>query len=224
MGRGPMRRKTKSGKLRRERTRTEKVGDRLTSEEAADPDRELVERAQSELPYGTTAFNELVRRHSSRVYGRCYGILRSAADAEEAVQDVFLATFRNLPRFRFERPFAHWLNTVTLNACRMILRKRASEQRRRNAAEQQAPPPERLVPPDTALRALVLELLDTLDPGTRMPLLMRFIEEYTYAEIAEQLELSESAVKMRVSRGSKKLRELYEARVGRQAVPVEGGG
>ena len=58
------------------------------------------------------------------------------------------------------------------------------------------------------------ELLDHLDPGTRVPMVMRFVEGYTYAEIAEQLELSESAVKMRVSRGSKRLRDLYEARTG----------
>lgn len=184
----------------------------MGSEAVEDPDRELVERAQSELPYGTSAFNELVRLHSSRVYGRSYGILRSSADAEEAVQDVFLAAFRNLPKFRFERPFVHWLNTVTLNACRMILRKRASEQRRRRAAEEQAPPPERPAPPDVALRKLVHEMLDTLDPGTRMPLIMRFVEGYTYVEIAEQLDLTESAVKMRVSRGAKKLRQLYEER------------
>lgn len=184
----------------------------MASEAVEDPDRELVERAQSELPYGTAAFNELVRRHSSRVYGRSYGILRSSADAEEAVQDVFLATFRNLPRFRFERPFVHWLNTVTLNACRMILRKRASEQRRRRAAEEQAPPPERPAPPDVAMRKLVHEMLDTLDPGTRMPLIMRFVEGYSYVEIAAQLDLTESAVKMRVSRGAKKLRQLYEER------------
>jgi RNA polymerase sigma-70 factor (ECF subfamily) len=192
----------------------------LSTATVEDPDRELVERAQSELPYGTSAFNELVRRHSSRVYGRSYGILRSSADAEEAVQDVFLATFRNLPRFRFERPFVHWLNTVTLNACRMILRKRASEQRRRRSAEEQAPPPERPAPPDVALRALVLELLDSLDPGTRMPLLMRFVEGYTYIEIAQQPDFSESAVKMRVSRGAKKLRGLYEERVGKDELPT----
>ena len=81
----------------------------------SDPDRALVERAQAELPYGTTAYNELVRRHTARVYGRAYRILRSSADAEEATQDVFLSVFRNLPRFRFEKPFVHWLNTVTLN-------------------------------------------------------------------------------------------------------------
>lgn len=189
-----------------------------------DPDRELIERAQAELPYGTAAFNEIVRRYSSKVYGRSYGILRSSADAEEAVQDVFLATFRNLPRFRFERPFVHWLNTVTLNACRMILRKRASEMRRKRAAYEKAPPPERPLPPDVALRKLVLDLLDSLDPATRVPLLLRFVEGHTYAEIAEQLDLSESAVKMRVSRGAKKLRALYEERVAKDPIPAHGSG
>lgn len=187
-------------------------------EQGVDPDRALVEQAQAELPYGTSAYNELVRKHSGRVYARCYGILRSSADAEEAVQDVFVAVFRNLPRFRFERPFVHWLNTVTLNACRMVLRKRASEQRKRKAAEEQAPPPERPEAPDVGLRKLVLELLDELDPGTRVPLLLRYIEGYSYPELAEELDLSESAVKMRVSRGTKKLKTLYEARVGDEGV------
>ncbi len=178
----------------------------------ADPDRALVERAQAELPYGTTAYNEIVRKYSSRIYARAYGILRSSADAEEAVQDVFLAVFRNLPRFRFERPFLHWLNTVTLNACRMTLRKRASEQRRRTRAEEQMPPVEHPEPPDVALRDLILDLLDRLDPGTRVPIMLRYVEGYSYPELARELELSESAVKMRVSRGTKRLRELYEAR------------
>ena len=196
----------------------------VTTEELTDEDRELVERCQSELPYGTAAYNALVRKYSGRVYGRAYGILRSSADAEEAVQDVFLAVFRTIERYRFERPFIHWLNTVTLNACRMILRRRASEARKRQAAQEKAPPVEYPQPPDAALRALVLELLDTLDPGTRMPLMMRFVEGYSYPEIARELELSESAVKMRVSRGSKKLRELYETRTGESFDKSDRGG
>ncbi len=196
----------------------------MTTEGLEDGGRELVERCQSELPYGTAAYNELVRKYSGRVYGRSYGILRSTADAEEAVQDVFLAVFRTIERYRFERPFIHWLNTVTLNACRMILRRRASEARKRQAAQEKAPPVEHPQPPDAALRALVLELLDRLDPGTRMPLMMRFIEGYSYPEIALELELSESAVKMRVSRGSKKLRELYESRTGESLDKNEKGG
>jgi RNA polymerase sigma-70 factor (ECF subfamily) len=175
-----------------------------------DTDRPLVEQAQTELPYGTAAYDELVRKHSAAVYRRSYSILRSAPDAEEATQDAFLAVFRSLPRFRFERPFSHWLSTVTLNACRMILRRRASEQRKREALEHQPELPHAAEPPDSLARDRVLTLLDKLDPGTRVALLMRFVEGYTYTEIAEQLELSESAVKMRVSRGAKRLRDLHE--------------
>jgi RNA polymerase sigma-70 factor (ECF subfamily) len=183
--------------------------------ETPDPDRELVERAQQELPKRTSAYNQLVRRHASNIFRRSYRILRSEADAEEATQEVLLAVYRSVPSFRFERPFSSWLSVVTLNACRMILRRRAQEQRRREAVANESSPETGHVEPDPALREIVIELLDQLDPGTRIPLLLRFVEGFTYAEIAEQLELGESAVKMRVSRGAQKLRDLYEKRVGK---------
>lgn len=186
-----------------------------------DPDLELVERAQAELPYGMAAYNALVRRHSSAVFRRCNRILRSREDAEEATQDTFLAVYRGLPSFRFERPYAHWLGTVTLNACRMILRRRSREDRRRDALarETQLAPPAR-GPADPLLRDRLLELLDELDPGTRIPLVLRYVEQRSYAEIAREMELGESAVKMRVSRGAARLRELYDERLG-QPAPAE---
>lgn len=188
-----------------------------------DPDRDLVESAQAQLPYGTTAYNALVRRHSDGVYRRCYRILQSSADAEEASQDTFLAVFHGLPRFRPERPFGHWLSVVTLNSCRMILRRRASEQRRRTAVEEKSPPQPQPALRNGLLRRLVVGLLDELDPGVRIPVLLHYLEGYTYAEIARQLDVSESAVKMRISRGSKRLRELYEHRT-QQSPPAPGAG
>ncbi|MEM7410984.1 MAG: sigma-70 family RNA polymerase sigma factor [Myxococcota bacterium] len=188
-----------------------------------DPDRALVERAQAELPYGTKAFDELIGRHSSRVFARCYAILRSHADAEEASQDVFLAVFRSLPRYQFDRPFSHWLSRVTLNACRMILRRRAAEQRRRDSYEREQPPPEPPPTRDIGLRRVVESLLDELDPGMRVALVMRFVEERGYREIAENLGISESAAKMRVSRGAKRLRQLYEERESAGASGPESG-
>lgn len=180
--------------------------------EQKDPDRELVERAQRELPRRTRAYDEIVRRHSGRVYQRSFRILQSEQDAEEATQDTFLAVFRSLPRYRPERPFSHWLQTIALNSCRMILRRRAAERRRREAAANEGEPPPAEVEADPTLRKVVGELLDELDPGTRIPLVMRFIEGHSYAEIAAEMDLSESAAKMRVSRGSKRLRELFEER------------
>lgn len=180
-----------------------------------DPDRELVEAAQAQLPYGTTAYNRLVQRHSDAVFRRCYRILQSRSDAEEAAQDTFLAVFQGLPRYRLEQPFAHWLNVITLNTCRMLLRRRAGETRRRTAMERLSPPPPQPEPRNGALRRLVVDLLDRLDPGVRIPMLLHYVEGYTYVEIARELGLSQSAVKMRVSRGSNQLREMYERRTQR---------
>ncbi len=175
-----------------------------------DPDRDLVARAQAELPYGVRAYNELVRRYTPVVYQRAFGILRSPEDAEEATQDVFLSVFRSIRGYRPDRPFSHWLSVVTLNCCRMILRRRAQEQRKQDAIEAEPVEPAPVAPGDPALRRTVNGLLDSLDPGTRIPLIMRFVEGRTYAEIAAELDLSESAAKMRVSRGAKRLRELYD--------------
>lgn len=174
-------------------------------------DNELVAQAQKELPYGTSGYNQLVRRYTSHVFQRSFRILQARDDADDAVQEVFLAVFRSLPKYKPDKPFLHWLNVVTLNACRMILRKRQTEQKRRDAvqADESAQSEEGL--PDPTLRQTITLLLDDLPPANRIPLLMRFVDGHSYAEIAQELEISESAAKMRVSRGSKRLRELWEA-------------
>jgi DNA-directed RNA polymerase specialized sigma24 family protein len=58
-----------------------------------------------------------------------------------------------------------------------------------------------------------------------MPLILRYVEGYSYPELAEALEISESAVKMRVSRGARKLRALYEERTAHEGcAPARGEG
>lgn len=186
-----------------------------------DPDAELVRQAQQELPRRTSAYNELVRRHSGYVFRRAYAVLRSEQDAEDVAQEVFLAAYHNLPKFKPDRPFLHWLSTVTLNACRMNLRRRAQEQRRRTGLKEEPTPKSVKQTADPTLRRVVLEMLDELDPSMRIPLLLRHVNGYSHKEIAQELELGESAVRMRVSRGAKKLRELYEKRLKEAAAKQE---
>ncbi|MDH3213316.1 MAG: sigma-70 family RNA polymerase sigma factor [Myxococcales bacterium] len=83
-----------------------------------DPHRALVERVQREVPYATTAFSELVDTLGSSVFARARRILGSSEDAEDALQEVFLRVFRSIAEFRFDRPFVHWLQVITLNTCR----------------------------------------------------------------------------------------------------------
>ncbi len=170
-------------------------------------------RVQAELPHGTQAFRELVDAYTPLVYGRALRLLASPHDAEEVVQDVFLRVFRSIERFRFERPLSHWIQTITTNAARNFLRGRYRDERKRAAlaasAEGQLARPSSDGSDPIGSRALE-RAMETLEPGTRIAIALRYVEELGYPEIARELGMKESAVKMRVRRGIERLRRAME--------------
>jgi RNA polymerase sigma-70 factor (ECF subfamily) len=84
-------------------------------------ERELVEGAR----HGDrAAFDALVRRKVDVVYRTSLAILGREADAEDATQETFLAVWRNLPTLRDPDRFDAWLGRITVNACRLTLRRR----------------------------------------------------------------------------------------------------
>jgi len=182
-----------------------------------DPHRALVERVQREVPYATTAFSELVDTLGSSVFARARRILGSSEDAEDALQEVFLRVFRSIAEFRFDRPFVHWLQVITLNTCRQALRTRRREQRRRDALEIEPLPPASQPVLDPVLRRILGDLLDGLEPDTRVCIVLRLIEDRSYAEIAADLDVKEATVRKRVQRGAQRLRRLYAERVRRDS-------
>lgn len=194
----------------------------LAAATVEDPDRLLVLRAQRELPGDSPAYRALVERHRSAVLCRAQGILGSWADAEEAVQEAFLSVFRALPAYRPHKPFVHWLSIIVLNVCRMLLRQRAREQRRREQFRLGADRSEvtSLLAHDPILRSVLNELMDELPAPTRAALWMRAVEDRPNHEIAKQLQMSESAVKMRISRGRTTLRKGFEERIGASAAAL----
>jgi len=181
----------------------------------ADPDRALVLRAQRELPAESASYRALVERHRGALLARASRILGSRADADEAVQEAFISVFRALPSYRAERPFSHWLSVILLNACRMILRQRAQEQRRRDGLrlEGESRLPESGPVGDPILSAVISDLLGALPPSTRAAIWMRTIEHRPHSEIAKKLRMTESAVKMRISRGTLTMRARYLERL-----------
>ncbi|MEM9174646.1 MAG: sigma-70 family RNA polymerase sigma factor [Myxococcota bacterium] len=175
-----------------------------------DPDAELVRRCQAGGPDGALAFSLLVERHAARIKGRATRILGDESEAEDVVQEVFVNVHRFLHRYRPDRPFSHWLSVVTLNACRIELRRRAGRDRRHEAYRlDPARPSETRLETDPLLRSWLEEALDELPPVTRQAILLRALEGLGYRTIAERLGLSEPATKMRVLRGMKDLRARY---------------
>jgi RNA polymerase sigma-70 factor (ECF subfamily) len=84
-------------------------------------ERELVEAARRG---DRAAFDVLVRRKVESVYRTARTILGNDPDAEDATQEAFVAAWRHLPRLHDPERFDAWLGRITVNTCRMALRRR----------------------------------------------------------------------------------------------------
>lgn len=90
-----------------------------------DADRSLVERVKAG---DTAAFEHLFSRHHQRIYRFASRMCRHAQDAEDILQETFLAAFRHAKTFRGRARFTTWLYTIAANACRRSRRGRQSSE------------------------------------------------------------------------------------------------
>lgn len=179
-------------------------------------DDELVERT---LAGDSTAFEELVRRHGAAVYRAALAALRSAADAEDVMQETFVLAFQKLRSFRREASFKTWLLAITW---RRALRRRASLARRLRrlltADIDVAAVPTREPTAEQTLVAGELyqdvrRLVRTLPARLRDPLLLSASGRYSYEELSDVLGIPTGTVKWRISEARRLLRTKL-ARVG----------
>ena len=179
----------------------------------ADDDGELVLRVQNG---DVDAFEELVQRHTPRVYRAIVSIVGSQGDAEDAVQETFLKVFRHLSRFQGASRFSTWVTRIAINEGLQHLRRRKpSESLDDTPEDQQFRPrnvqawsddPERLFAQEET-RMLVRNALEEIPLTYRVVLTLQQIEGLPVAEVAEALGLSVGAVKTRAHRGRLMLRE-----------------
>lgn len=162
------------------------------------------------------AFELLMRRHNRRLYRIARSVLRDAADAEDALQESYLAAYRAIGAFRGEASLATWLSRLVLNHC--LARKRKT-QRRENIVSIVPEDPEApeaigadIETPERALvRAELRELLErkveALPEAFRTVFMMRCVEELSVEETAELLNIPEATVRTRHFRARSLLRE-----------------
>ena len=176
-------------------------------------DRTLVERT---LHGDRAAFATIMRRHNRRLYRLARATLRDDAEAEDALQDAYLAAYRSLAQYRHDAAFATWLSRVVLNQCYSRLRRTS---RRENVIpiahaldqrelESVADPAEGL---DAAvmrleMRRLIERKLDELPGEFRLVFVLREIEELTVGDVAAMLDIPEATVRSRAFRARTLLR------------------
>ena len=193
-------------------------------------DEELVRRFGSG---DRSAFSELVRRYQSRVYSLCFRWLRDPAKAEEVAQDVFIALYKSLADFRGESKLSTWIFRVATNHCknRLVYGNRRREDRHESIDAPvggdddgpvkqyaiDAPGPDASINRAEASR-LLQAALDALDDDKREIVLLRDVDDLSYEEIAELLQLPKGTVKSRLHRARAELARRLSRKVGLEDV------
>ena len=159
------------------------------------------------------AFRQLVEAYQTPAY-RLAARMCGPDSAEDVTQEAFLAAWRALPEFRGDCRFSTWLYRLVSNAAIDCLRR---EKKHRDTGDVDdlelsdggPSPQEQAERSDT--RDAVRRALDRLSPEHRQVLLLRFMQELDYGEIARALNVSEGTVKSRINRAKSKLREVLAA-------------
>jgi len=181
---------------------------------SVDPDADCVARVQAG---DLNSFEELMTRHSRRVYRALIGILGNRDDAQDAMQDTFLKAFEHLARFEGRSKFSTWLLSIAHNTGIQRLRERRptesidetgidEETFRPRQVQAWADDPEGLYS-QAEVRSLIESGIMKLPAKCRMVLMLRDIEQLPVEDTAAALGLSVAATKARLLRGRLMLRE-----------------
>ena len=163
------------------------------------------------------AFGALVRRHQERVFRFLHRMLDAREEAMELSQDVFVKAWQALPGWRPEARFSTWLLQIARNA--------ALDQLRRRRVVQFAPLDDGMDVADTApgpearyasrqRQALLENALQQIAAEHREILLLREIEDLSYAELAAVLGIAEGTVKSRLARARAALLQHFRPHAG----------
>jgi RNA polymerase sigma-70 factor, ECF subfamily len=157
------------------------------------------------------ALDQLIRLYHERVYRFGLRVCRNPVDAEDAVQDAFLALSRTVGSFRGESSLTTWLFTVVKNACYRFFRRLIG--RRRTLGDGPELPEvasEQLSAEEALGRARVLrtvqDTIATLEAPYRDVLLLRDVEGLSGAEVAHRLGITVPAMKTRLFRARSAVR------------------
>lgn len=164
-------------------------------------DAELVERT---IAGSADALAALYERHAAGVYRLACGLLRSPAEAEDVVQDVFLGLPRALRSYAGRGSLAAWIGRVTARTA--LMRLRAHKRRREDAL----PPVDELpMPRDAPVDRIALQrAIASLPDGLRVVFVLKVVEGYSHDEIASLVGITPEASKTRLFRARKQLQDI----------------
>lgn len=182
----------------------------------------LIERLRQGEEY---AYEELLNRFQQPVYNLVYRLMSDSSDSNDVVQEVFLKVFRNVGSFRAQSSLKTWIYRIAVNEAhnhrRWFSRHRKQEvglereDRDQNYQDTLSDPgrsPFDLAANQEA-QQMIEAALEGLNPSFRTAVVLRDIEDLSYEEIADILQIHLGTVKSRIMRGREALRSALVARM-----------
>jgi RNA polymerase sigma-70 factor, ECF subfamily len=169
----------------------------------------LVERCRAG---DLAAFEELYKAHAGKLYSLAVRMLGNPADAEDLLQEIFLAAHRKLDGFRGESALGTWLYRLATNQCLDFLRSRASRSSQVTDTLDDGPgvyePGRRGLAEQTVTKMDLERALARLPEGCRAAFVLHDVQGLEHREVAEALGIAEGTSKSQVHKARLKLRAL----------------
>lgn len=182
-------------------------------------DQQLVEQTLGGNP---EAFEQLVRRHTNRLYGLIYNMTANHEDTADLLQEVFAKAYHSLRTFRGDSSFSTWLHTIAINKTLNFLKRRGRRQQislsEMDSGVESDPEFVKLSSKDNPSRQAYLKELQKklneamlkLSPEHRAVVTMFDIQGMQHAEIAKVLGVSEGTVRSRLFYAHRQLQNLLK--------------
>ena len=162
-----------------------------------------------------SAFEELVKRHQELVISLSFKLTGNRELANDVAQEAFIRAWKAIGKFRGDSTFGTWIYRITVNTA-WTLRKKAKKHYSLNIEDTQEPvvvdekkDPE-LVAINSDLSLVLRKALNQIPLEQRIIVELKNIEGRSHKEIADYLDISVTAAKVRLHRAHQKLRNILE--------------
>ena len=161
------------------------------------------------------AFEQLVIRHQELVFSLAYKLTGNREMANDVAQEAFIRAWKAIEKFRGDSTFSTWIYRITVNTA-WTLRKKARKHNTLNIEDTHEPividekkDPE-LVAINSDLSSVLINALDKIPIEQRIIVELKNIEGRSHKEIADYLDISVTAAKVRLHRAHRRLRQILE--------------
>ncbi len=144
-------------------------------------------------------FEEYITTHRATVFRLAYSMVKNCEDADDITQEAFVKLFLSKERFAASENVKAWLIRVTINLCKDMLRSLRYRSRSELCED---------IPCESRADLGVLEFVRQLEPNDSAVIYLFYYEGYSVSEIARLRRTTSAAVRTRLTRARKKLREM----------------